>query len=75
MRKHIRIPRSASKSFETPVSKGNPYDVSDTSIEIADIVEKKQVVREEDYDEIEYMAPSAIGKPKIIPSHMLLRLL
>jgi hypothetical protein len=59
-RKHIRIPRSASKSFETPISKGNPYEADDISIEVPEVVEKKQVIGEEDYDEIEYMPPSAI---------------
>jgi hypothetical protein len=65
-RKHSRVPRSASRSFETPVTRGNPYDVSDISIDVADVMPvagaaNQSSVIEEDYDEIEYMPPTAIG--------------
>lgn len=68
-RKHIRVPRSASKSFETPQSQGNHWDVSDISIECPDVgaAVVNESIEEEDYDEIEYMPPTAVGKimPKI----------
>lgn len=61
-RKHIRVPRSASKSFETPQSQGNHWDVSDISIEGPETATVNESIGEEDTDEVEYMPPSAIGK-------------
>lgn len=60
-RKHIRVPRSASKSFETPQSQGQHWDVSDVSIEGLEAVAVNESIEEEDCDEIECMPPSAIG--------------
>ncbi|KAG1871311.1 hypothetical protein DFJ58DRAFT_763289 [Suillus subalutaceus] len=56
-RKHIRLPRSASKSFQTPLTGGNHWDVSDIDINPEVIAAPSQSVEEEDYDEIEYMPP------------------
>jgi hypothetical protein len=61
-RKHIRVPRSASKSFETPQSQGQHWDVSDVSIECPETAVVNESIEEEDDGEIEYMPPSAIGK-------------
>lgn len=55
------MPRSASKSFETPQTQGNHWDVSDTEIEGLETAAVNLSIEEEDYDEIEYMPPSAIG--------------
>lgn len=55
-RKHIRLPRSASKAFVTPVTGGNHWDVSDIDIDIG-AVAANQSVEEEDHDEVEYMPP------------------
>jgi hypothetical protein len=61
-RKHIRVPRSASKSFETPQSQGQHWDVSDISIEGAEVAVVNESIEEEDCDDIEYMPPSAVGE-------------
>jgi hypothetical protein len=61
-RKHIRVPRSASKSFETPQSQGLHWDVSDISIEGPEIAVVNESIEEEDCDDIEYMPPSAVGE-------------
>jgi hypothetical protein len=58
-RKKLRLPISASKNFETPETKGNHWDVSDVSIE-ASVVEDASIT-EEDYDDVEYTPPTAIG--------------
>jgi len=60
-RKHDRLPRSASKTFETPVTSGNHWDVSDIDIEIGGVV-ANQSLEEEDYDEVEYMPPKVEGE-------------
>lgn len=59
-RKHVRPPRSASKSFETPVNNGNHWDVSDLSIVMPEAQAPEAIV-EDDYDEIEYMPPNNLG--------------
>lgn len=61
-RKHIRVPRSASKSFETPQTEGNHWDVSDISIEGPEMAAVNESIEEEDCSEIEYMPPTAVGK-------------
>lgn len=61
-RKHARAPRSASKSFETPQTQGNHWDVSDVSIEGPEMAAVNESIEEEDFGEIEYMPPSAIGE-------------
>lgn len=63
-RKKLRFPRSASKSFETPVTKGDHWNVSDVSIDLAgnsleDVNEKDE---EPDYSDIEYMPPRSVGE-------------
>jgi hypothetical protein len=58
-RKKLRLPRSASKSFQTPDTKGNHWDVSDASVE-ASMIEEASIT-EEDYDDVEYGPPTAIG--------------
>lgn len=59
-RKHDRVP-SATKNFQTPHTQGNHWDVSDTEIEGPETMAVNQSFENEDYDEIEYMPPSAIG--------------
>ncbi|KIO09469.1 hypothetical protein M404DRAFT_131585 [Pisolithus tinctorius Marx 270] len=62
VRRRVRLPRSASKSFETPVTAGNHWDASDIDIEIGGVV-ANQSLAEEDYDEVEYMPPKVDGIP------------
>lgn len=60
-RKHDRLPRSAGKAFETPVTDGKHWDVSDIDIEV-DTPVANQSIEEENWDEIEYMPPKVDGK-------------
>ncbi|KAG1751312.1 uncharacterized protein EDB91DRAFT_1195882 [Suillus paluster] len=62
-RKHVRLPRSASKSFQTPVTGGNHWDVSDIDINPEVAAVPNQPIEEEDYDEIEYMPPKLTDMP------------
>lgn len=63
------------KAFETPANKGNNLwgDVSDISICLPD-VEPAPAVVEDDYDEIEYMAPNTLGEKtglRLFAAHIL----
>ena len=58
-RKKLRLPRSARKEFQTPETRVNYWDVSDVSIEAS--VTDDASVTEEDYDDVEYAPPTAIG--------------
>jgi hypothetical protein len=61
-RKSTRARRSSGAlNFETPATKGHHWDVSDTEIEVAAVQEAVEEESVEDYDEIEYMPPTAIG--------------
>jgi hypothetical protein len=60
-RKHVRLPRSASKSFQTPLTGGDHWDVSDIDINPEVVAAPSQSIEEEDYDEIEYMPPKLPG--------------
>ncbi|OAX40922.1 hypothetical protein K503DRAFT_736667 [Rhizopogon vinicolor AM-OR11-026] len=62
-RKHIRLPRSASRSFQTPVTGGNHWDVSDIDINPEVAAAPNQSIEEEDYEEIEYMPPKLTELP------------
>lgn len=62
-RKHVRLPRSASKSFQTPLTGGNHWDVSDIDINPEVVAAPSQSIEEEDYDEIEYMPPKLPEMP------------
>ncbi|KAI0032702.1 hypothetical protein K488DRAFT_7399, partial [Vararia minispora EC-137] len=63
-RKSVRARRSSGKNyFETPVTNGNHWDVSDAEIEVAPVEVVKKDIPVEDYDEIEYMPPTAIERP------------
>jgi len=72
-RKHVRVPRSASRSFETPPSTltvpPNQWDVSELDIvlgqEQSSIVE--DVLVKDDYDEVEYMPPRPVDFPFVPP--------
>ncbi|THH01243.1 hypothetical protein EW026_g1406 [Hermanssonia centrifuga] len=71
-RKSLRLPRSASKKFTTPLQQGNYWDVSDGDLE-ADVSGGSvdlQEVRGPDYDEIEYMPPKLPGQPYEPPFDM-----
>ncbi|KAI5121558.1 hypothetical protein M0805_000739 [Coniferiporia weirii] len=62
-RKKLRVPRSASKSFETPNTKGDHWNVSDVSIDLGgtSLDEVDEVdANEPDYSEPEYMPPKPI---------------
>lgn len=62
-RKSMRLPRSASKKFQTPHGQGRHWDVSDGEVEV-DVSEELEDVEvdEADYDEIEYMPPRVPGE-------------
>lgn len=60
-RKHDSLPRSASRVFETPITNGKHWDVSDIEIEV-DTSIANQSIEEESHDEIEYMPPKVQGK-------------
>lgn len=69
-RKHARVPKSASKSFETPQTQGNPWDVSDVSIEGPEAAAGgNESIGEEDFGEIEYMPPIVIGRSLLADKH------
>ena len=61
-RKKLRFPRSASKGFETPLTNGDHWNVSDVSIDLCENGLAEVMENEPDYDEIEYMPPKATGK-------------
>ncbi|KAG6375576.1 hypothetical protein JVT61DRAFT_3141 [Boletus reticuloceps] len=67
-RKHDRLPRSASK-FETPITGGKHWDVSDIEIEV-DVPVANQSIQEESCDEIEYMPPKVEDVPYEPPFEM-----
>ncbi|KAJ3890225.1 hypothetical protein GG344DRAFT_49980 [Lentinula edodes] len=62
-RKHIRVPRNSQK-FETPLNTRNHWDVDlndDSADDIAVGLPEPALPEEEDFDEIEYMAPNTLG--------------
>ncbi|KAK0186444.1 hypothetical protein F5146DRAFT_985785 [Armillaria mellea] len=65
LRRHVRVPRSATKSFETPINTGNPWNC-DVSIGSPEIM-VQQLVLEDDLDEIEYMPPNTLDMPYVPP--------
>ena len=69
-RKTVRGRHSSGPVFETPVSKGNHWDVSDDVV-IAPVAQEVQgeLAQSEDYDEIEYMPPTAIGASGALSSY------
>ena len=63
-RKHARLSRSGGgKSFETPVNKGNHWEVGDGSFVGPEVQTQAQeaTVPQDDYDEVEYMPPNTAG--------------
>ncbi|KAH8118989.1 hypothetical protein DFH11DRAFT_1696802 [Phellopilus nigrolimitatus] len=62
-RKKLRVPRSTSKNFETPITIGDHWNVSDVSIDVGtsslDEVSEEDV-NGPDYSEPEYMPPKAV---------------
>ncbi|KZT04291.1 uncharacterized protein LAESUDRAFT_657988 [Laetiporus sulphureus 93-53] len=73
-RKSLRAPRPSlvGNCFKTPITTGNHWDVSDGDVSVAEAEaeEEKVEVQEEDYDEIEYMPPTAIIPPYEPPFEM-----
>jgi hypothetical protein len=63
-RKKLKLPKSPSDIFQTPETKGNYWDVSDVSIECSTIEDAS--ITEEDYGDVEYAPPTAIGTLPII---------
>ncbi|KAJ3882615.1 hypothetical protein F5051DRAFT_295399, partial [Lentinula edodes] len=64
-RKHIRVPRNSQK-FETPLNTRNHWDVDlndDSADDIAVGLPESALPEEEDFDEIEYMAPNTFDLP------------
>ncbi|KAF8634304.1 hypothetical protein AX17_004256 [Amanita inopinata Kibby_2008] len=65
-RKNARAPRSTNRNFETPINNGNPWDVSDGSIELggAQTLEQPEHDTEAgDLDDLEYMPPNTLDLP------------
>lgn len=62
-RKSVRGRFSSGAAFETPITKGNHWDVIEGDIEVPTLPEAQgEGVLVEDYDEFEYMPPTAIGE-------------
>jgi hypothetical protein len=62
-RKSVRGRFSSGAAFETPVTKGNHWDVIEGDIEVPTLPEAQgEGAQVEDCDEIEYMPPTAIGE-------------
>jgi hypothetical protein len=62
VRKTVRGRHGSGPLFETPVTNGNYWDVVEHDIAVPAAPEAQgEEVQQEDYDEIEYMAPTAIG--------------
>lgn len=59
-RKSSRLPLSANKNFETPNTAGDHWNVSDITIDAS--IHQDENAPEENYDELEYLPPTAIGK-------------
>ncbi|KAG6890448.1 hypothetical protein C0992_001642 [Termitomyces sp. T32_za158] len=55
-----RVLRNASKLFVTPNNKGNCWDVSELCITPPEVETQEPQPLEDDYDEIEYMAPNTL---------------
>lgn len=63
-RKSVRGRYSLGPAFETPVTKGNHWDVIEGDIEVPALPEAQgEGLQANDYDEIEYMPPTAIDPP------------
>ncbi|KAI0250315.1 hypothetical protein BJV78DRAFT_1219905 [Lactifluus subvellereus] len=64
VRRTVRGRHSSGPVFETPVTNGNHWDVMEGDIAVPAAPEAQgEEARPEDYDEIEYMAPTAIEPP------------
>lgn len=78
-RKSLRAPRLSDSGgrtrafeFKTPVTNGNHWDVSDGELDVHEVVAEAQEAQleVEDYDEIEYMPPTA-HEPSYEPSFIM----
>jgi hypothetical protein len=69
-RKHVKHPRSATQNFETPMNRGSLWDISDGDLVLpADMQPALQdtvTENDDDFDEIEFMAPNTLGKAQSI---------
>ncbi|KAJ2919917.1 hypothetical protein MD484_g510, partial [Candolleomyces efflorescens] len=62
-RRHSRsIRKSVGQNFETPVNNGRHWDVGDIDVGSPE-VQVQETIPEDDYDEIEYMAPNTLDLP------------
>lgn len=65
MRKHIKHPRiSGTKNFQTPMNKGNHWDISEGDIVVPDaqtLLQETIAEDEDDFDEVEYGPPNTLG--------------
>jgi len=62
VRKTVRGRHSSGPVFETPVTSGNHWDVTEGDVIVPVAPDAQgEVAQSEDYDEIEYMPPSAKG--------------
>ncbi|KAF9526855.1 hypothetical protein CPB83DRAFT_895707 [Crepidotus variabilis] len=67
LRTHLKHPRiSNPKDFQTPMNKGNHWDISDGDIVVPDaetLLQEPIVEDEDDFDELEYGPPNTLDLP------------
>ena len=65
-RKHVKHPRNTSQNFETPMNRGNHWDVSDGDLvlpaDMQPVLQDTITENDDDFDEIEFMAPNTLSK-------------
>ena len=71
-RKHVKHPHNATQNFETPMNQGNHWDVSDSDLllpaDMQPALQDTTTENDDDFDEIEFMAPNTLGKT--LPFHV-----
>jgi hypothetical protein len=68
-RRHSRAPK-ANVSLQTPINKGNHWDVSDGDIVVPEMDQVLETEEElNDSDEIEYMPPNTLSKSHFFVTH------
>ena len=71
-RKHVKHPHNATQSFQTPMNRGNHWDISDGDIVLpADVQPASLEDTSDDLDEIEFMAPNTLSERLSVVSFLL----
>ncbi|CAA7260777.1 unnamed protein product [Cyclocybe aegerita] len=65
MRKHIKHPRLSGKNFQTPMNRGNHWEISDDEGIVLDTQPMQETIveDEDDFDEVEYGPPNTLDLP------------